>query len=71
MPDLDLGDLPPVMTPKQLAALLDKTEDSLANDRYLKQGIPFTRIGTRIYYLRSDLADYLVANRQDCGRAPK
>lgn len=53
------------MTPKLLGELLDKSEDALANDRYFKRGIPFTRIGSRIYYLRDDVICHLAANRHD------
>ncbi len=70
---IDLGDLPPVMTPKQLGDLLDKTTDALACDRYFKRGIPWTRVGSRIYYLRADVIKFLAANRHggDTERAPR
>lgn len=70
---IDLGDLPPVMTPKQLGGLLDKTTDALACDRYFKRGIPWTRVGSRVYYLRADVIEFLAANRQggDTDRAPR
>jgi len=64
-----LADLPPVLTPKQLGALLDKSEDALANDRYLKRGVPFTRVGTRVYYLSADVIAHLTANRVETDRA--
>ena len=64
-PTIDLGDLPLVLTPKQLGELLDKSLDALANDRHFKRGIPFTRIEKRIYYLRDDVIAYLLANRTE------
>ncbi len=67
-PTIDLGDLPPVLTPKQLGHLLDKTTDALACDRYFGRGIPYTKIGNRVYYLRADVAEYLAANRHSAGR---
>ncbi len=62
---IDLGDLPPIMTPKYLGGLLDKTTDALACDRYFGRGIPYTRVGSRVYYLKADVAEYLAVNRQE------
>lgn len=56
-------DLPPLLTPKQLAALLSTSEAALSQDRYLGKGIPFTKIGARVRYLRDDVLDYLAAHR--------
>ncbi|MCV7311019.1 hypothetical protein H7J89_10340 [Mycobacterium paraffinicum] len=40
------------------------SEASLAQDRYLRKGVPFTRVGgRRIRYLRDDVLKYLQANR--------
>lgn len=60
---VDLGDLPALSTPKQLSEFLNKSEDALSCDRYFKRGIPYTKIGARIYYLRDDVIAYLLANR--------
>jgi len=62
---IDLGDLPPVLTPKQLGKLIDKSRDALACDRYFGRGIPYTKIGARVYYLKADVAEYLAAYRQE------
>ncbi len=56
-------ELPALMTPKQLAAFIHTTEGSLAQDRYLGKGIPFTRIGKRVRYLRGDVIAYLERHR--------
>ncbi len=56
--------LPPVATAKQLAEFLHTTEASLAQDRYLRRGVPYTRVGRRIRYLRDDVLRYLSANRR-------
>lgn len=58
-------DLPEVATPKQMAAFLHTTEASLSQDRYLGRGVPYTRIGRRIRYLRADVLKYLEDNRFD------
>lgn len=52
------------MTAKQLAAELDISEASLAQDRYKGTGIPFVKVGNRrVRYLRADVMAYLQANR--------
>lgn len=56
-------DLPELATPKQIAELLSISESSLAQDRYLGQGIPFIRIGRRVRYQRDDVIAFLTANR--------
>lgn len=58
-----LGDLPLLATPSQLAAILQTTVDSLAQDRYRRRGVPWTKVGGRVRYLREDVLAYLVANR--------
>lgn len=55
--------LPEVATARQLAEFLGTTENSLAQDRYLHRGVPYTRVGRRIRYLRADVMEFLSANR--------
>ena len=55
--------LPEVATARQLAEFLGTTEASLAQDRYLHRGVPYTRVGRRIRYLRVDVLNFLSANR--------
>ncbi len=66
---VDLGDLPALLTPKQLGVLLTKSEDALANERYFGRGIPYTKIGARVYYARSDVIAHLTANRVETNSA--
>lgn len=61
--------LPAVAMPKDVANLIGSTEAALAQDRYLSKGIPFTRIGRRVRYLRADVLAYLAANRSGGGAA--
>lgn len=64
MADLvNLDELPPVMTPSDLADVMHTTINSLAQDRYLGRGIPFVKFGKRVRYLRDDVLGYLTANR--------
>ena len=60
-----MDEMPPVMTAKELAALLRTTVDALAQDRYLGRGIPFTKVGARVRYLRDDVVNHLTAHRTD------
>lgn len=60
--------LPPVATGKHVAAVVGTTEGALAQDRYQGKGIPYTRIGSRIRYLRADVLGFLASNRVDRAR---
>ena len=61
--------LPPIMTTEELAPELKMSADSLAQDRYRTDGngIPFTRIGRRVRYLKADVVEFLVNNRSNGG----
>lgn len=61
--NIPLDVLPPVATGKDVAALIGSTENSLAQDRYLSRGVPYTRLGRRIRYLRADVLKFLAENR--------
>lgn len=63
VPPDHLATWPPVMTPKYLAAALEISEASLAQDRYRGRGVPFTKCGARVRYLREDVLKYLQGNR--------
>ena len=63
------GDLPPLATAAQLAAYLQTTVDALAQDRYRRRGVPWTKIGGRVRYSRDDVLGYLAANRSGGGAA--
>lgn len=60
--------LPPVSTSKHVAAVVGTTEGALAQDRYQRKGIPYTRIGSRVRYLRADVLAFLASNRVDGAR---
>ena len=62
---VDLAHLPPIATAKEVAALLQTSEASLAQDRYLGRGIPYIKHGRLVRYLRADVARYLAANRSE------
>lgn len=60
-----LADLPPILTPKQLGQLLGKSEDALACERWKGIGVPFTKYGRRVYYLKADVAQFFAAHRHN------
>lgn len=55
--------LPHVAKPEQVAIVVQTTVDALAQDRYRRRGIPFTKIAGRVRYLRQDVLEHLAANR--------
>ena len=57
-----LGDLPPLLTPAELAELMRTTTNSLAQDRYLGRGVPFIKNGKRVLYARTAVLNYLESN---------
>lgn len=60
---ISLEVLPAVSTGKQVAAVLGTTEAALSQERYLHRGIPYTKIGRRVRYLRPDVIAYLAHHR--------
>lgn len=55
--------LPAVATSKHVAGVIGTTESALAQERYQHKGITYTKIGRRVRYLRSDVLEFLAANR--------
>ncbi|MGV0735266.1 hypothetical protein ABQF35_00195 [Mycobacterium syngnathidarum] len=60
---IPLDVLPPVATGKHIAAVIGTSEAALAQDRYQHQGIPYTKCGRRVRYLRPDVLAFLARNR--------
>jgi hypothetical protein len=68
-----LTDLPEFMTPEETARVVRKTVSTLAQDRYLGRGLPYTRSGRKILYARADVLESLttaadVARREMAAR---
>lgn len=57
-------DPPEIMLPHEVAELLRTTTNSLAQDRYLRRGVPYIKAGRRILYARADVLDYLTGNKK-------
>jgi len=45
--------------------MLSKSVQSLRNERFLKKGCPYVKLGRSVRYLVSDLINYLDQNRID------
>jgi len=61
---LTLSDFPEVLTPLQVGSLFGKTEQQMAHERYKGLGPPFVKYGNKVFYLRSDVIEFLTANRR-------
>jgi hypothetical protein len=60
-----LAEMPEFMNPRETARVVRKTVNSLAQDRYLRRGLPYIKTGRQILYARADVLAYLVAGRTD------
>jgi len=50
------------LSEKEVSKLFGIPRGSLANDRWLKKGLPHVRIGTRVRYSISEINKYLEEN---------
>ncbi len=62
---IDPQEFPAIATPKDIERILGIPQATLAQDRYLKRGLPYTKIGNRVRYLRADILAYLHAHRAE------
>lgn len=63
--DTESQGLPAFATPDDIERILGIPKATLAQDRYLKRGLPYTKIGNRVRYLRADVLAYLDAHRAE------
>lgn len=64
MQTLTLTELPEVATAADIALVFQTTEDALAQDRYLRRGLPYIKFGRRVRYLKADVLAYLAAAQE-------
>ena len=64
MEPLTLTELPEVATAADIARVFQTTEDALAQDRYLRRGLPYIKFGRRVRYLKADILVYLAAAQE-------
>lgn len=54
----------PYLTEKDTSQLTDRAVSTLRNDRFLRRGIPYLKIGKRsVRYRLQDVLEYMEANR--------
>ena len=58
-----MSEIPKLLTPKELAEILGVSTETLAQNRYLGQGVPYIKVGKRVRYQLNDVIAYLEANR--------
>lgn len=51
------------LPPAEVAPLLHTTEHKLRNDRHLKRGLPYYKLGRKVLYSQDDIETYLTENR--------
>ena len=54
-----------LLTPKEVSELIARAEQSLANDRCARRGLPYVKIGRSIRYKISDVLAYAEDRRVD------
>lgn len=54
-----------VVDEKQAAAIMRRSIQTLRNDRHLRRGCPYLKIGRSVRYLLSDIHNYLAERRID------
>jgi len=57
--------IPQAVKERKAAQILSKSVQTLRNDRFLKKGCPYVKLGRSVRYLISDINNYLVQNRID------
>lgn len=55
-----------LLTTKELCQKYGLLEDTLIKQRHLKKGIPFTKIGSSIFYIEEVFKKWLIDNLQSC-----
>jgi hypothetical protein len=61
---------PEYLTPREVSALTRRAVPTLAKDRHLGVGIPFTTFGRRVLYSRRDVLAFLENNKRTGTRSP-
>jgi hypothetical protein len=57
---IDLSMLPDICNTEELARAVHVTAGSLTQDRYMRRGFPYVKMGRRIRYSRAAVARYLL-----------
>jgi hypothetical protein len=62
---MTLESIPQVIDEYAAAKILSKSVQSLRNERYLRKGAPYIKIGRSVRYVVTDLVDFLNRHRID------
>lgn len=57
--------IPQVVDEHKAAEILCKSVQTLRNERHIRKGCPYVKLGRSVRYLISDLQKYLLKNRID------
>lgn len=63
-----MSELPKLLNASELADFLGISEETLSQNRYLKEGIPYIKVGKRVRYRLDDVLAYLEKNRVETGQ---
>jgi hypothetical protein len=55
--------IPQAINEHEAAQILGKSVQTLRNERFLKKGCPYVKLGRSVRYLIGDLDKYLIQNR--------
>lgn len=64
---MTVAELPELLTTEELAEFLGVSAETLANERYLKRGFPYIKLGKRVRYRLNDVMAHLDANTVRAG----
>jgi hypothetical protein len=62
---MTLHEMPELLKPAEAAVFLRTTTNTLQQDRYLRRGVPYIKLGGRVLYRRTDILAFLDANRYE------
>ena len=59
--------VPQLIDEKKLAKIIDKSLQTIRNDRCQKKGIPYFKLGRSVKYSLDDVKNYIAKSRIDVG----
>ena len=57
--------IPQAIDEHEAAAILNKSVYTMRNERFLRKGCPYVKMGRSVRYLIEDIREYLIKNRID------
>ena len=62
---MNFDSIPQVVNEYEAAKIMGKSVQTLRNERHLRKGSPYLKLGRSVRYRLDDLVDYLDRNRVD------